>query len=149
MSICSQNSTLDITFKHTTFHSELAFALNICFAWYRSKIRTNWFPLVTFWCFWVILDTAKMVGVHFLIFWYFFSMAISPHNHKLKSDSGDPKSCNQITQNHHFGPTFLSFWVSRRIFTFGYWMWGSYQWYIDNMGSFCDFGWVQDRACHI
>ena len=25
-----------------------------------------------FWRFWVILATAKMVGVHFLIFWYFF-----------------------------------------------------------------------------
>ena len=31
-------------------------------------------------------------------------MALSPHNHKLKSESGKlvPKSCPQVTQNHHF-----------------------------------------------
>ena len=29
----------------------------------------TWFAL---WRFWVILATAKTVGVHFLIFWYFF-----------------------------------------------------------------------------
>ena len=34
----------------------------------------------------------------------------------------------------HFGPTFLSPWVSRRIF--GSWLWGSYPRYDDNTGSF-------------
>ena len=33
------------------------------------------------------------------------------------------------------------------IFNFGSGLWGSYQMYDKNMGSFCDFGWV--RACHI
>ena len=32
-------------------------------------------------------------------------MALSPHNHKLKSESGKlvPKSSPQVTQNHLFG----------------------------------------------
>ena len=40
-----------------------------------------------------------------------------------------PKSCPQFTQNHQFGPPFLSPWVSMKIFTFGSGLCGSYQRY--------------------
>ena len=61
-------------------------------------------------------------------------------------------SKNQKVYPHRFGcsqnhPKAPNFWVSWRIFTFGSGLWGSYQRYDKDMGSFCDFGWV--RACHI
>ena len=83
----------------------------------------------------------------FLIFFSPWLFLLIHTSSSLKPLDKYPKSCPQVTQNHHFSPPFLSPLVIRSIFTFGSGLWGSYWRYDDNMGSFCDFGcrW----ACHI
>ena len=76
---------------------------------------------------------------NFLIFFSPLLYLLITTSSSLKLVDKYPKSCPQVTQNPHFGSPFLSPWVSRRIFTFGSGLWGSYQRYNDDMRSFCDF----------
>ena len=82
----------------------------------------------------------------FLIFFSPWLYLLITTSSSLKAVEQYPKSSPKVAQNHHFGLPFLSPWVSWRIFTFGSGLWGSYQRYDKNMGSFCDFGCV--RVCH-
>ena len=55
----------------------------------------------------------------FLIFFSPWLFLLIHTSSSLKPLDKYPKSCPQVTQNHHFSPPFLSPLVIRSIFTFG------------------------------